>query len=77
MLAVKHSATLFNSDGTKLDNPFQLLVTIKDANSNTVTRQQSKPDDRIFLTVCAALPLFLYLKKTVNFKSRASSSSDF
>ncbi len=49
VLLVKHSAHAFTA-GTKVESPFQLLTSVRDTAGHTVTRQQSKPADRLFLT---------------------------
>ncbi|PJF18376.1 hypothetical protein PSACC_01791 [Paramicrosporidium saccamoebae] len=51
VLLVKHSATSWNTGSSaKVETPFQLLVTVRDSSGHTVVRQQSKPNDRLFLT---------------------------
>lgn len=49
---MKHSATSWDTTrNVEVPNPnLQLLVTVRDPKGHTVTRQQSKPDGRVFLT---------------------------
>jgi hypothetical protein len=54
VLLVKHSATSWNmGTNAQVETPFQMLVTVRDASGHTVVRQQSKPNDRLFLTAAA------------------------
>lgn len=49
---VKHTASTWDTvRNEQVSNPnLQLLVTVRDPKGHTVTRQQSKPDGRVFLT---------------------------
>lgn len=51
VLLVKYSASAWNMDTLTLANSnFDIQVTIKDPMGNVVSRQQSRPTDRLFLT---------------------------
>lgn len=51
VVLVKHVATTWNSvTNMRVDMPLQLVTTVRDPSGHTVVRQQSKPNDRLFLT---------------------------
>lgn len=54
VVLIKHSASAWSSQtNQRVDTPFQVLVTVRDPAGYTVTRQQSKPADRLFLTAAS------------------------